>query len=200
MRGATVGLAGALLLAGCGGDEATPATTTAPGEDPAATPTSTASTTARDAAAAATGEYGTATVRVGGTTTTFTVIQCLTDTPSAITGDLVALALDGVPPDTPPDLIEPLLGAAGDDDDVLGRLEPVLAIGPVLSVVRMDEGGDLVQVTDGDLQAISTGVDVAKDPTQRFLDIAGGRVTGTSPATGPDGELGDLEVEATCPG
>ena len=92
------------------------------------------------------------------------------DTPSVITGDLVALALDGVPPETPPELIEPLLGVMDQDDDRLALLEPVLALGPILSVMRMDERGDLVQVTDAAFEPISTGYDVADDPAQRFLD------------------------------
>ncbi len=171
MRGATVGLAGALLLTGCGGGETTPAATTATGEDVAATPTSAATTApaGEDDAPAATGEYGTATVRVGGTTTTFTVIQCFEDTPSVSTGDMVALALDGVPTDTPPELIEPLLGARPRPSAGLDLLEPVLALGPILSVVRLAESGDIVQVIDAAFEPISTGYDVAEDPAQRFL-------------------------------
>lgn len=193
----------------------TPATTAAP----TTTPTTTAApaTTAASATTAATTTPATTTpvtipaepttpasdgsatavVDIGGERFEFRVIQCLRDQPSVFGDQIIDMTLDGVPPDTPDELIEPLLGVMDPDTDMLPLLEPVLEYGPALTVSRFEGGGDYLVVYDlADIEYLSDPDPLA--PDGRFLEVPDGdsgiTITG---ATTSDGS--PVTVTATCP-
>ncbi len=142
------------------------------------------------------GGAGGATVSHDGQQYEFVVIQCLRDEQS-FDQTVLELQADGVPVDTPPELLDDLLGAADADADVLALLEPVLEYGPVLSVSRAEGGGDFVAVFQTPDIIVQTDGGVADDPSARFLDIAedGSTVAGTTTAVGG----GEVALEMTCP-
>lgn len=144
---------------------------------------------------------GTATVQVDGETFTFRVIQCLRDVPSPM-GGTVAFQLDGVPTDTAPELVEPLLGPIDPDANFAERLEPVLEGGPILSVSRVADGGDVIAVSTALDSAYVTTADVTSVDA-RFLDISdaasGATVQGSAEATTPQGANAQMSVDAVCP-
>jgi hypothetical protein len=203
-RRVVVGLVAALALVGCAGadevggpaddpddPDGTPAATSAPDDDPT------------DGGPTGDGEAGsgTATVEVDGQTFTFRVIQCLRDVPGAM-GGTVAFQLDGVPPDTPTDLIEPLLGPVDPDADVQGTLAPVFEVGPILSVSRVTDGGDFVAISTGPGEAYVTTANVSS-AEERYLDISdatsGATVQGTAEMATPSGPTSGMLLDAVCP-
>lgn len=175
-----------------------PTTTEPSGTEPDA-PTTTGGTTTEpepDATAPPAGEAGTATVEVGGQRYEFRVIQCLRDRPGAFDDTVIEFTLDGVPVDTPQELVDPLLGEIDPDTDLLPLVEPVAEFGPLLSVSRFEDGGDYVVVYDLDT------IEIASDPDPlavdaRFLDVPDGDgATVSGVATAGDGTL---TLSATCP-
>ena len=125
----------------------------------------------------------------------------LRDTPSPLVDDVVVeFQLDGVPAATPPGVIEGLLGVVGADDDIMAALAPVVEYGPILSVTRLEGGGEQVFITDlGEIDITSDGDPT--DPASRSLDITTG--TGTDGVTFVTGSTstagGTLSIEAQCP-
>ena len=140
---------------------------------------------------------GIAVVDVGGDRYEFRVTQCLRDRPSAFGDTTIDMTLDGVPVDTPQELIDPLIGEIDPDIDLFPLVEPVAAYGPLLSVSRFDGGGDYVVVYDLDVVEITSDPDPLS-PDSRFLDVPDGEAGITiSGATTADGA--PLMVSATCP-
>ena len=193
---------------------AAPATTAPPATTPVTTPTTTSASTAAttpDTAAATTFAVtipseptsppgdgpATAVVEVGDERFEFRVTQCLFDRPSAFGDQLIEMTLDGVPPDTPGELIEPLLGAIDPDTDLLPLIEPVLEYGPALTVSRFEGAGDYLVVYDlADIEYVSDRDPLS--PDARFLSfpdgdsgipIAGATTSGGIP----------MAIAATCP-
>lgn len=142
---------------------------------------------------------GTARVEVGEESFDFQVIQCLRDVPGLL-GGIVAFQLDGVPIDTPPELAQPLLGVADPDADIVGLLRPVLEHGPILSVTRLDGGGDDVAVSLGEGEAYVSDGATSGD---RYLDIGdepeGAAVTREATVTVAPDASAALSLRATCP-
>ncbi len=142
-------------------------------------------------------ETGRATLARGETTYEFVVIQCLRNIPAAFGDTVIEFQLDGVPPATPPDQITALRGLVGDSNNLQQALMQVVAHGPVLSITRIENGGEMIAVTDmADILWASDG-----NPGQessRTLSIeqtsAGTRVRGT---THMDGD--PVTIEASCP-
>lgn len=203
-------LVGLLLIAACGNDPVTPPeTTTSAGAVTATTAPAvttsqpTASTTQPETTTTLAAETTTSTaaprtagavVEVGDERYEFMIIQCLYDTPSAFGEGVIEFTADGVPLDTPPELIEPLMGVLGPDDDILALTGAVAEYGPLLSISQLDGGGDHVVVYDhADVMVVSD-----PDPlsvSARFLDITErGAVQGE---TGADGAT--MTITATCP-
>ncbi|MCD9622683.1 hypothetical protein [Rhabdothermincola salaria] len=135
---------------------------------------------------------GSATVTHAGSQYEFVVIQCVRDVPSAITDSVVALQADGVTAGTPDGVVADLLGVIEEGTDVAAALAPALAHGPVLSVTRVEGGGDqLAIITES--EPIVTTADPT-DPAHRFLDIDGGTVSGTGST-----DQGAMSLDLTCP-
>lgn len=212
-RWAAVGVAAVMVLTGCAGGDQPTAADEAQGVSDDAAGSDVDSDDAGEADDAPVEEpagdeevgqeagAGTATVQVDGQTFTFRVIQCLRDVPGFM-GGTVAFQLDGVPPDTAPELVEPLLGPIDPDADIRQRLAPVLEGGPVLSVSRVTDGGDMVALSTSLDAAYVTTPDVTSDAA-RYLDISdaasGASVVGTAEATTPQGTSAQLSVDAVCP-
>lgn len=152
---------------------------------------------------AATGD-GTATATLGDAQYQFRVINCYEDVTSPLVGDNLPFLLEGVPPDAPEDLVDPLRGLLTADQieelDLEGMqalLDPVLDHGPVLSVTRVEDDGasDLMslQFEDGTIFQTDFG---------GFLDIsgsgAGATVTGSAEAAAVN--IDDVEAESAAPG
>lgn len=212
----TLAIASTVVVAACGGgdDETAATSTTDPIEtgstatEPSTTepsrtepdaPTTTAGTTTEpepDATAPPGGASGTATVEVGGERYEFRVIQCLRDRPGAFDDTVIEFTLDGVPVDTPQELVEPLLGEIDPDTDLLPLVEPVAEFGPLLSVSRFEGGGDYVVVYDLAALEITSAPDPLA-PDARFLEVPDGDgVTVSGTTTAGDGTL---TLSATCP-
>lgn len=177
--------------------------TTAPATAPPATTSDTAAVTTTPATipgeptTPASDGSATAVVDIGGERFEFRVIQCLRDEPSVFGDQIIDMTLDGVPIDTPDELVEPLLGVMDPDTDMLPLLEPVLEYGPALTVSRFEGGGDYLVVYDlADIEYLSDPDPLA--PDARFLDVPDGdsgiTITG---ATTSGGE--PVTVSATCP-
>ncbi|MFO7778124.1 MAG: hypothetical protein R6V28_07230 [Nitriliruptoraceae bacterium] len=117
-------------------------------------------------------------VEVGDEAFDFRVIQCLRYVPGLL-GGIVTFQLDGVPGDTPPELVEPLLGAAVPDSDIFELLGPVLEYGPILSVTRVEDGGDYIAVSLGGGEAyVSDDSSSGDQPLTIGQETAGAVVTG----------------------
>lgn len=179
----------------------TPSTTGAASVAPAtttpATPVPTRANTEAPTTTTATTGTGAAVVEVGEQRYEFLVIQCLRDQPSVVGDQIIELTLDGVPPDTPADALDPLMGAMEPGADVMGLIEPVLEYGPALSVSRFEDGGDYVVLYDFDtIEFLSDPEPLS--PDARFLDIpdgdAGITITGSTTTGGQP-----LTLTATCP-
>ncbi len=215
-RAVVVGLVTVMTLTGCaGGDEAgRPAGDVDEASGSQATPTvaevqdtedtepiETASPDADDPQTTSEAGTGSATVQVDGETFTFRVIQCLRDVPGPM-GGTVAFQLDGVPPDTPADLIGPLMGPVDPDADVQGRLAPVFDVGPILSVSRVTDGGDFVAISTGPGDAYVTTAN-ATSAAERYLEISdapsGATVQGASEAMTPSGTTAQMSLDGVCP-
>jgi hypothetical protein len=216
-----------VLAAACGGSEDSsttttdstaapattqPATTEPPATEPPATtrPATTeppATTQPETTAAPATtqpattepptGAAGTAVVEVGGDRFEFRVTQCLRGRPSAFGDTIIDVTLDGVPVDTPQELIDPLLGEIDPELDLFPLVEPVAEFGPLLSVSRFEGGGDYVVVYDLDVIEITSDPDPMSSDS-RFLDVPDGEtgitISGATTAGGAP-----LTLSATCP-
>lgn len=174
-----------------------PATTPPPTTTPATTASSTPPATVSSTVMPSPSGEATAVVEIDGERFEFLVIQCLRDQPSVFGDQIIEMTLDGVPVDTPDELIEPLLGVMDPDTDMLPLLEPVLEFGPALTVSRFEGGGDYVVVYDlADIEYLSDPDPLAAEA--RFLDVPDGdsgiTVTG---ATTSDGS--PVTVTATCP-
>lgn len=142
---------------------------------------------------------GTANVEVGDEAFDFRVIQCLRDVPGLL-GGVVTFQLDGVPGDTPPELVEPLVGVADPDSDIFELLGPVLEYGPILSVIRMEDGGDYIAVSLGGGEAyVSDDIASGDQPFTIGDEPAGAAVAGETTVNTPDGGSLPMSLEATCP-
>ena len=175
---------------------AVPSTAIAPTAPPStAAPSTTSGATEPAPANPSTG--GTATVAVGDERFEFMVIQCFRDRPSVFGDQIIDITIDGIAPDTPPELIEPLLGVMDPDTDLFPLIEPVLEYGPALTVSRLEDGGDYVAVYDLDTIEYLSDPDPL-DAGARFLEVPDGgsgiTVTGSSTSGGQS-----LELTATCP-
>ena len=186
----------------------TPANTVDAAITPVTTPADTVVTDATESASTAVTDTTTtpgdsadgsaaAVVEIGAERFEFRVIRCLRNRPSVLGDQRIDITLDGVPPDTPDDLIEPLLDAIDRDTDVLPLLEPVLEYGPALTISRFEDGGDSLVVYDlADVEYVSDPNPLSNDA--RFLSISDGDsdivIAG---ATTSDGS--PLAVAATCP-
>ncbi len=134
---------------------------------------------------------GTATVVHDGTTYTFSVVLCATDVPGADQRDIEFLA-GGVPVDTPPDVAAEFRKLSGVDWG--GEpLAVAMELGPVLTVLRVQDGGDQLVVLQLPDLALSSESSLADD--ERFLEIDGDSVTATVDAD--DG--GTLQLDLSCP-
>lgn len=197
-RCALLPLAFAILACGddSGGDAADPAPTTTHAGTAADDSTSDDGSDATEATAdeepEPTDAPGRATVTHDDTRYEFVVIQCLRDAPSAMSDDLVAFQADGVSPETPAEVVEDLVGLVDDDTDVMAALAPALEHGPVLSVTRLDDGGDQVAIVTSSEPVVTTADPL--DPAARFLEIDANGAAGSGPT-----DSGELRVDLSCP-
>lgn len=144
-----------------------------------------------------TGSVGRAVVDVDGVDYEFVVIQCLRDVVGPISDTVIEFQLDAVPSATPTPIIEDLLGVIAADADVLAEIAPVVEFGPILSITRVADGGELVSMSDlSTIEIISDGDPF--DASSRSLQVSpaatGAIVTGTTTAGGST-----VTVDATCP-
>ncbi|MCO8128668.1 hypothetical protein NHL50_15765 [Acidimicrobiia bacterium EGI L10123] len=190
----------AFVGVGCGDDDSTDASaatdTSAPTNDAlsddAADPDETVDDdTVESTTSGAVAGSGSATVTHAGSQYDFLVIQCVRDVASPATNTVVTLQADGVTAGTPDGVITELLGVIDGSTDPEVALEAALEHGPLLSVTRVENGGDVVAIITGSESFVTAA---APSGPERFLDIDGGTVTGTGPT-----DAGPMSVDLTCP-
>ena len=127
----------------------------------------------------------------------FIVSQCLQDVARRGSPSRVDLQLDGVPAETPAAIIEKLRGVTNDPAAAGKLLQEVVRAGPVLSVTRLRDGGDMIGVTD--LRETNWTSDPAvTDAGARFLELErSGTTLHVKAETMSDGEVVTLKAE--CP-